>query len=229
MASVFLNFTPPDREDLSELRIFEGPTKDGPWTLIETLVDLGPYPDYISHYTTDLASSNVSWFSIQWADTKGAETDLSNAIQGGTETLVGEIVDRALTRDNTLDEQVVLQEAEALVERYYGKDPYTVEPSTVSYFTKNSLAKLVQAKAMLSGIVSSSTATSSWSAGLVSMKSGTSSSGDSYKLAVALMEEAAKELGMNFSRIAQMTGITIAGGFSQIVSADISRLMIEVE
>ena len=131
MASVFLNFTPPDREDLTKLRIFEATDAAGPWNEIEVVTAIGEYPNYISSYTTNLATSNTNWFSIQWEDAKGAQTDQSNAIQGGTETLVGEIVDRVLVRDNTLDEQVVLAETEALIERYFGCDPYTVDPASV--------------------------------------------------------------------------------------------------
>lgn len=230
-ASVFLNFTPPDREDLVKLYIYESDDSDGPWTLIETVVPpaLGTYPDYISHYTTNLAGSNLHWFSIQWEDSKGAKTQQSNAIQGGTSTLVGEIVDRVMARDNSLDEQVVLAEAEALIERYFGTDPYTVDPSTVGYATKNSLAKMVQAKSMYSFLVTSTGSSSSWAAGLVSMKSSTTEVTTSLEIIKSLLAEAARELGLQVSVVAQMTGLEIAGGFSQIVSADISRLLIEVE
>jgi hypothetical protein len=230
MASVFLNFTPPDREDLAKLHIYEADAQDGPWNLIETVegAPLGTYPEYISFYTTENASSNVSWFAIQWEDEKGAKTDISNAIQGGTETLVGEIVDRVLTRDNTLDEQVVLQEAEAIIERYFGKDPYTVDPDSVGYYIKNALAKIVQAKSMFSKFATSSSGgTSGWTAGLVSMKSGNSQS--SIDTIQYLLEEGARELGLKVGIVAQMVGLEIAGGFTQIVTADISRLMIEVE
>jgi hypothetical protein len=230
-ASVFLNFTPPDREDLTKLHIFESPNATGPWTNIETVTAVGTYPNYISSYTTNLAASALSWFSIQWEDSKGAKTDQSNSIRGGTETLVGEIVDRVLVRDGTLDEQVVLAETEAIIERYFGTDPYTIDPSTVGYATKNSLAKIVQAKSMYSTLITSATTGDSWTAGLVSMKSSSGSSSGTNALAVidALMKEAARELGLGVSIVAQMANLQIAGGFSQIVSADISRLMIEVE
>jgi hypothetical protein len=228
-ASVFLNFTPPDREDLTKLHIFESTDPAGPWTEIEVVTAIGEYPNYISSYTTELASSAINWFSIQWEDSKGAKTDQSNSIQGGTETLVGEIVDRVLVRDGTLDEQVVLAETEALLERYFGQDPYTVDPNSVGYATKNSLAKMVQAKSMYSKFVTSSSTSGGWTAGLVSMKS---SSGDATAIMDvidALMKEAARELGVGVSIVAQMMEIPIAGGMSRIVSADISRLLIEVE
>lgn len=229
MASVFLNFTPPDREELTTLRIFEATDKSGPWTEIEAVTEIGTYPNYISSYTTNLASNAINWFSIQWEDAKGAKTDQSNAIQGGTETLVGEIVDRVLVRDGTLDEQVVLAETEALIERYFGVDPYTVDPNSVGYATKNSLAKMVQAKSMYSKVVTSSSTSGGWTAGLVSMKSSSGDSTTSMDIIDSLMKEAARELGVGVSIVAQMMAIPIAGGFSQIVSADISRLLIEVE
>jgi len=229
MASVFLNFTPPDREDLTKLRIFEATDAAGPWNEIEVVTDIGSYPNYISSYTTNLATSAVNWFSIQWEDAKGAQTDQSNAIQGGTETLVGEIVDRVLVRDNTLDEQVVLAETEALLERYFRQDPYTVDPASVGYATKNSLAKMVQAKSMYSKVISSSSSSDSWTAGLVSMKASSGSATQTLEIIDNLMAEAARELGVGVSIVAQMMEIPIAGGMSRIVSADISRLLIEVE
>jgi hypothetical protein len=45
----------------------------------------------------------------------------------------------------------------------------------------------------------------------------------------SLLAEAARELGVGVSIVAQMMEIPIAGGMSRIVSADISRLLIEVE
>jgi hypothetical protein len=59
------------------------------------------------------------------------------------------------------------------------------------------------------------------------MKSGNATS--STAIIKYLLDEAARELGFSVSVIAQMTEIEIAAGLSQIVSADISRLMIEVE
>ncbi len=227
--SVYLDFTPPDREDLTKLHIFEGSSAVGPWSLVETVSPVGDYPNYISSYTTALATNKLNFFTIQWEDAKGAKTEISNAIQGGTLTLIGEIVERVLVRDNTLDEQVVLAETEALLERYFGVDPYTIENSDVGYATKNSLAKIVQAKSMYSALMTGSTVGDSWTAGLVSMKSSSSTSGNALAIIDHLLKEAARELGLGVSIVAHMANLEIAGGFSQIVSADISRLQIEVE
>lgn len=228
MPSVFLDFTPPDRDDLEKLHIFEATSVNGPWALIETVDEIGSYPDYISNYTTELATNSINWFSIQWEDDKGAKTDQSNAIQGGTETLVGDIVSRVHVRDASLDEQVVLQETEAILERYFNTNPYTVPADSIGYATKNSLAKIIHAKSMFTTVLVSTGSANSWTAGLVSMKSSTDTKSN-LDIIKYLMQEAARELGLGISIVAQMARLEIAGGFSEIVSADISRLLIEVE
>lgn len=230
MASVFLNWTPPDREELVKLYIYEAAAAGGPWTLIETLTEIGDYPNYISDYTTTLAQDAIHWFSIQWEDAKGAKTTQSNPIQGGTSTYVGEIVDRVHVRDASLDEQVVLQETEAIVEQFFNKDPYTVPANATGYAVKNSIAKAVHAKCLYAVVLTTTTGgASSWTAGLVSMKSSTDSTKQTLANVELMLKEASRELGMGVSVVAQMVGIEIAGGLSQIVSADISRLLIEVE
>lgn len=242
MASVHLRFTAPPREGLAFLHIYESVNPTGPWTEIEVVAApaIGSYPDYISEYSTDQAVSGLDYFAIQWEDDKGALTEISNGVQGGTDSFVSEIIDLVYERDTSLDKQVVRQETEVAVEDFFGRDPYTVDGSKVNYRTKVGLARLVQARTLVNVAVaqaaSSAVATSAggWTAGLVSMKGASSS--EVAKTASAnsalirwLLEEASRALGLNFSRIAQMAGIEIAGGFSEIVSADISRLQIEVE
>lgn len=231
MASVHLRFIPPDQPDLTKLRIYEGPDSTGPFNLIEEITPVGGYPDYISEYTTTLAGSLANWFAIEWEDSKGARTDLSAAVQGGTTTFVGEIIALVMARDATLDPQVVQQEAEAAVETYFGTDPYTVTSSTVRFSVKVGLARLVQARSMLNSLITSASvsASSGWTSGLVSMKSGTDQAKQSESLIRYLLQAAAESLGFGIGRIAQMAVPTIAGGLSEIVTADISRLLIEVE
>ena len=231
--SVYLRFTPPDRQSLTKLLIYEAASADGPWgTPIEVVTEIGSYPDYISEYTTNDAVSRINWFAIQWEDAGGARTELSNPIQGGSSTFVGEIVSLVGERDHSLDEQVVRQEAEVAIEDYFGIDPYTVNAVNVNYRTKVGLAKLVQARSMLNNLILAASVGSSsgWTAGLVSMKSGTSEGSKASEALIRwLLSEAAGALRLNFSRIARMATPVIAGGMSEIVTADISRLMIEVE
>ncbi len=228
MASVFLRFTPPDRKDLAALLIYEEVSAEGPFdTLIETAIEIGVYPDYISEYTTDQAVSNVNWFAIQWQDVKGARTEISNPIQGGSSSLVGEIVSLVGERDHTLDDQVVRQEVEFALESYFNTDPYALSMSNTNFRQRIGIARLVQARVMMSQVARSSGTTSGWTAGLVSMKSGDVSSNE--RLIGWLLKEAMLGLGLSTSRIAQMAELPIAGGLSRIVTADISRLLIEVE
>jgi hypothetical protein len=211
-------------EDLTKLKIYEAAASDGPWGApIEEVTDVGSYPDYIDHYTTALALSKVNWFTIIWEDSKGAETDRSNPIQGGADDLVSEIMDLVEERDHTLDTQVVRQETEFLLEQYYHIDPYTATED--SYMRKIGLARLVQARVMLNRIASSSSS-SGWTAGLVSMKSG----GSADKATVIwLLEEAAKGLGWNYARVAQMATMVIAGGMSSYENYISEPILIEVE
>jgi hypothetical protein len=217
MASVHLKFSAPAREDLILLRIFEAPTAAGPFDVPIEEVDLAAegavYPDYISEYTTDLAVSTTNYFTVQFEDDKGALTDMSNPVQGGTGTFVGEIMDLVKERDHTLDEQTVRQEAEFAIETYFGIDPYTVVSATTSYRIRIGLARLVQARTMINRFAQVAGASaSSWTAGLVSMKSSTGSSDQA--LVKWLLEQAAEGLGLNYSRIAQMATMVIAGGLS---------------
>lgn len=242
MASVPLRFSAPPRENLKSLHIFEAPDSSGPWVEIEevTGVAIGSFPDYIDEYTTQAATSGIDWFAIQWEDTGGAFTEMSNPIQGGTRSFVAEIIDLVTERDESLDAQVVRQETEVAVETYFGQDPYTVDGTNVNYTKKVGLARLVQARTLINAAVAQAASTAAatsgagWTAGLVSMK-GSSSSEVAKTAAVNsdlikwLLEQASRQLGLNWSRIVQMAEIPIAGGLSEIVSADISRLQIEVE
>lgn len=130
MASVAFKLIPPPTEDLLKLLIYEAPTALGSYVLIETVTPIGEYPEYIDNYTTNVATSATDWFAIKWEDTKGAQSALSSPIKGGTESVVDEVVDRVLQRDGALSRATVLQEAEAVVEQVFGKDPYTVDLST---------------------------------------------------------------------------------------------------
>lgn len=235
MPSVHLRFSAPAREDLTKLHIFEAASPAGPFiTPIETvnLVTEGiVFPDYISEYTTDQAANTTDWFAIQWEDEGGAKTEISNAMQGGTTTLVGEIIDLVNERDHTLDEQTVRQESEFAIESFFGKDPYTVDSETTTYRIRIGLARVVQARAMLNRLAatSSSGSGSGWTAGLVSMKSSTDSQGASESLIRWLLQEAGNLLGWNYARVAQMATMTIAGGMSAYEIAFPEPILIAVD
>jgi hypothetical protein len=118
------------------------------------------------------------------------------------------------------------------VSEYFGtQDIYSIDPETVSYKVMEGLTLMIMAYTLISemGQSASSSSGTGWTAGLVSMKASTDSTvKSSWDSIDRLLARAQALLGVGFSRIAQME-IEIAGGLSQIVTADISRLLIEVE
>ncbi len=230
MPSIILDFVPPEFPGFSELQVWESATKLGaPGTLAQTFViDPAAYPTRI---TVTTAASLTNWFSIRWRTAAGATTDYSDPIQGGTATLIGILVNRVLLRQPTSNENVVLQTTEAVVEEFFGVDPYTIDPATVNFRTLEGLTLYIMARDLIWEIASSyaSSSGSGWAAGLVSMKASSQEQVETSRANIEwLLKEAQKLLGLGYSRIAQLK-IEIAGGMSQIVTADISRLLIEVE
>ena len=170
MPKVKLNFVPPIDNDVFALRIYESSGPDGVFTEIERTESIGTYPSYITDYTTDQALLATDWFAIAWENVDNIVGEMSQAIQGGTTTVVGEIVSRCLLRDPSLNENVLTQEAEGAVYAYYGVDPYDpeIQPTPNEY---SGLTLITMARTMMFTLASSSAAsgaTSSWVAGLVS-------------------------------------------------------------
>lgn len=130
---VTLRLVPPGDPGWVALHVYEAASAAGPWTEIERTTEIGAYPNYIDTFTTSEAVSRTDWFAIAWEDSTGALDSMSAGIQGGTTTVVGEIIDKVTQRDNSLSDDIVRQEAEAVVESYAGGDPYVVDPTTVSY------------------------------------------------------------------------------------------------
>jgi hypothetical protein len=229
MASVFLDFIAPNgTPDLTKLHIFESPSKDGAYTLIETVTAIGTQGNYISSYTTDDATSATDWFVIQWEDSKGAKTPFSAAVQGGTRSLVSEIVARMLLRDSALNEAIAVQEAEAAVSDYFNiLDPYSIDPSTVSPRILSGLMNLALARTYISRVITTSDK-SKWVAGLVSLDT-SSGQGLTAASVKALIDLANRDLGRSFSIKLLLEEIEVAGGFRQIVGWDITRSIIEVQ
>lgn len=142
MASVPLSFAPPTEPDIANLHIFESDNALTGFVEID-IVTAGIFPDYITRYTTHLASRADNWFAIAWENTEQVLSPLSAPIKGGTTTLIGELVDRVLLRSPDQDENVVLQEAEATISFVYKvPDPYTIDISTVNRLWLTELTNL---------------------------------------------------------------------------------------
>lgn len=84
MADVTLRFIPPDEPDMAALRVYEGVSSGGSFSQIERTTAIGGYPQYITKYTTTMASDNSHWFTIAWEDESGTVGAQSTPVQGGT-------------------------------------------------------------------------------------------------------------------------------------------------
>src|SRR5215831_20111161 len=131
--SVSLEFIPPDEPDLKALHVYESPTSTGTFNSIDSTASIGAYPNWITRYTTALATAITDWFAIAWENTAGVVGELSAPLQGGSTTLVSELVNRVLLRDPTLNHIIVGQEAETAIAEYYNvSNPYSIDMSTVT-------------------------------------------------------------------------------------------------
>lgn len=223
MASVRLNFVKPELEGLAQLRIYESATQTGTFTLIETVVDIGEYPNYITYYTTDDATNANDWFVIEWVDSKGAVSPRSNPIQGNTTTAVGEVVSRVQLRDPSIGEELATQEAEITLQDYFGIDPYEVDESTVTHKEYGGLTYLTLARIYISEILVGSS-TAGYTAGIVAQQQGNSQKSlDDIKRLIAAGNEL---LGRNFSVIMQLEQVA----YGTVCAADVdqSRLLVEL-
>lgn len=169
MANVILDFTPPEDPGITKLRILEAPVADGPFTIIEEVTSVGTYPTYITRYTTQLAINSNDWFAIQWVSSLGVESELSAPIQGGSKSLVGEVLDRVLLRRSDFDENIAAQVTEAVIEFALAADPYSIDVNTVGYKKLEALTELVIVWKLYSEVATSASFnTTSYTAGLVS-------------------------------------------------------------
>jgi hypothetical protein len=227
--SVRLRFVAPPVEDLTTLQVYEGPTALGPFTLIDSVSPIGTFPDYIDFYTTENAFSDTDWFAINWLDSLGADTGMSRAFQGGTTTLVARVTERVLQRDPTLDDAIVVQEAEAVICQWMGtSDPYDTS-LTATYRQLNGLTYLVMVRAMVTRALKQAIAggnVQSATIGLVTMRSGTTSGVQAAQLnqkAIDMMIDLAmSELDVSRSMILQMADPEFQGS---LTSYDHSRLV----
>lgn len=225
--AVHLNFVPPNRDGLTKLLIYEAATSDpdDPAVLIETVTEIGDYPDYISEYTTALASSLTSWFSIRWEDAKGAQTSISERIQGSTQTLVGKLVGRVLLSNPSLREAVVVQSAEYVISTYMNtQNPYD-STLTASYRQLEGMTLITQARAEMRSLIENTVDEADFTAGLVAMKAQINTT-DRVGLISELLKEGLRVLGLGIGIVAQMETLEIAQGFAVRCIPDQSRLLL---
>jgi hypothetical protein len=226
MASVELQFLPPDTEDIITLHVEEAPAPGGPFVEIQSF-PAGTYPDYIYSAVVTNATSADDWFRIRWEDDAGGMTPYSDPVQGGTTTVVSQVMDRVILRDPAIDPLVAGQEAEAAICMVYGvDDPYSVDPTTVNAKELSGLTMLTLARCYVITLVSQGT-TAKWQAGLVSMDH-SSSTKQAWDAIEKMIEYANRELGINYSAVLLMNEITVGGGYKQLKSWDVSRLLIEL-
>lgn len=204
MPSVHLSFVPPDMTNLTTLFVLEAPAESGPYAVIETVNEIGAYPNYITSHSCTTALDVNDWFMIQWVDHEGVLSDFSTPLKGNTESLVGDIVQRVLQRDRELSINVVQQEAEAAIQNYLGEttDPYDPTLSAdLSYVKLNGLVYLTMARSYMS-LAPTQTSVQSAQIGMVSFRT---EAGSQKNVDVdALLELASAELGMGMSRVLQM-------------------------
>lgn len=229
---VHLDFTPPSVPDIVKLYIYEADDAAGTGEVqIDVVVppNLGSYPTYISSYTTALANSANHWFSIDWEDSKGAKLGQSGRVQGGTNLLINQVVNRVLLLDPTLNEASVTFEVEAIIaEMLHTANPY--DPSlTATYQQMRGMVYLALARTLIvSSITSSISSADSVTLGLVSMKGGTSSTEKVTKDVQNLIDLANSALGIATSVVLQMEEVTYGLG-QRGIEWDQSRLMVWYE
>jgi hypothetical protein len=230
MASVHLDFVPPNQPNLETLKIWESTSVDGIFGVIESVTPVGTYPNYLSEYTTDQATSPDNWFAISWVDDKGAETEKSAPIQGGASTLVRRLADRVLLRDATLNELVVVQTSEwAITYALDVSDPYSIADDGATYQELEGMTFLVMAHSLITTIAATSaTAGESYTAGLISQKGATTStaSTDKTKLAQSLLDLANSLLGKNYTVVMLLEEIDPIGTGVTGFDLDQSRLLL---
>lgn len=223
-----LDFQPPAEPDIIALRVYEAASPNGVFSQIDRTTAVGSYPNYITRYVTPSANVRTDYFAIAWENSAGEVSEMSAPVQGGTTTLVSQIMNRMMLRDPSLNEIIATQEAEAAISDYYGVvDPFTVDPSTVSPKILSGLTNLALARSYMTTLVTSSQA-NKWAAGIVSMDT-SSSAGKSVDLAKQLLELANNDLGRSFSYVMLMEEISVAGGFRRLAGVDLTRSIIEIQ
>lgn len=227
MAKVRLDFQPPSQPDLAKLHIYEGVTEDGPFNEIDLVAAIGAYPNYISYYTTNNAVLTTHWFAIAWETAEGIVGEMSASIQGGTGTLVNDVLNRVLLRDPSLNEAIVTQSAEYVISMAMNTvNPYDPD-LTATYRQLEGLTLLTLARASIQTMIAGGNS-ESYTAGLVSQKSASGSTANEKQIEW-LTKEANRLLGINFTVVMLMEEIDVTGLNTQTsISFDQSRLALTV-
>jgi hypothetical protein len=228
MAVVHLDVIPPNIPDITKLLIYEASSSAGPDTLIETVTPVGAYPTYLSRYTTTAATNALNWFSVDWEDSKGARVGRSTRMQGGTQTVISKLINRVMLRDASLSENIVAQEAEAVIFDYFDvADPYdpalTATPRQLA-----GLTYLVQARSYIAAVITSSATSDSYTAGLISQKAGdTTVATNRIQLIQGLIDQANALLGIATTFVMLIEDVDPTGiGMRSGIEWDHSRLQV---
>jgi hypothetical protein len=228
--SVRLDFMPPTLPDIAALHIEEAPEAQGIFQEIDRVTDIGSFPSYISYYTTFNATNLNYWFRIRWETTQGVFTPYSQVLQGGTRTLVQEIVDRVMLRNPSLNEIIVTQEAQAVISGFYGvPDPNLIQMSEATYIEIRGITNMTLARSLISTYLASGGTVSKYTAGLVSLQSGATTA-DPTKAIEALITAANDDLGLRYSVVLLMKECDgLGSGYcapqGQLQGIDLSRTL----
>jgi hypothetical protein len=226
--SVRLDFIPPSLEGVTKLHIEEAPAQDGPFAEIELVTAVGTYPNYISYYTTQLATDVNYWFRIAWETADGVWTPYSQSLQGGTRTLVQEIVDRTILRNPSLNEIIVTQESQAVIADYYHtSDPNSIQVEQSTPVEIRGLTNMTLARSLVSTYLASGGTVSKFTAGLVSLQAGATTA-DPTKAIEALIAAANEDLNLRYSVILLIADVS-ENCRSTRTAVDLTRTTIDYE
>ena len=227
--SVRLDFTPPSLTDVTKLHIEESQQKTGPFGEIDVTTAVGTYPNYISFYTTQNATDFNYWFRIRWETTTGVFTPFSEALQGGTKTLVQEIVDRVMLRNPSLNEIIVTQEAQAVIADYFHTDdPNSLASDAATPVEIRGLTNMTLARSLVATYLAAGGTVSKFTAGLVSLQTGATTA-DPTKAIEALIKAASEDLNLNYSVILLLADVNSSMCRPNRVAVDLTRTTIDYE
>lgn len=229
MATITLKFLPPTDPNIKTLHVSEATAMSGPFSEIDSTDAVGSYPTYIDQFTTSLAASETNWFSISWENTAGDVSDLSAPIQGGTSSLISEIVDRVLLSDASMDENIVYQEAEVVISQTMGtQSPQALQSSDATIKQISGMTYLTLARTLVRD-VSGSSNVESYTAGIVALKTGTATTSNKDQID-ALLKMAARDLGVTVNGIVmQLKEIPVGGNYKRLpMTVDLSRAIVEI-
>lgn len=225
--AVELQFLPAEEEGMVTLHVEEASSKDGPFALVQSF-PAGTYPTYIHEVVVTNAQATLDWFRIYWEDSNGSYTPHSSPVQGGSSTIVAQVMDRVMLRDPAVEPLIAGQEAEASVSEYFNvDDPYAVEVSKASPRVLSGLTLLTLARCYTVRLITGSGQTARWSAGLVSMQSGQTTT-QSWDAIDRMVNLANKELQRNYSAVLLMEEISVAHGYKQLKGVDLTRTLYEL-